>query len=51
MYIKLLPDIRVSRNTRKQENTSTSWVFAFIAHTLMAIDWMVTLIGPRVLFI
>jgi hypothetical protein len=33
-----------------KEKTIASWVFAFIAHTLPATDWLVAKIGPHVSF-
>jgi hypothetical protein len=43
-------DIGVSRDMIKKNIFVARWVFAFIAFTLFAIDWLIALIGPRVNF-
>jgi hypothetical protein len=35
---------RAFQETRENKKTSACWVFAFIAHTLAATDWLITLI-------
>jgi hypothetical protein len=35
---------RAFQETRKTKKTSACWVFAFMAHTLAATDWLITLI-------
>jgi hypothetical protein len=43
-------DIGVSREMINKKRFATRWVFAFIAFTLFATNWLTSLIGPRVDF-
>jgi hypothetical protein len=45
-----VPDIGVSRNMINKKRFVARWVLAFIAFTLFATNWLITLIGSRVDF-